>query len=66
MYSRTQYNPVVGPQGQTLCVLWNDRGRAIEEWYFTTAEAIERRDLLLDAKCKEVRVLGLPTVIAGG
>lgn len=58
-------NPHCGVGGRPFTVIAVCDDTIIKEGYWTQAEALDRRDQLLDQGWVPVRVLGLPTVIAG-
>ena len=59
------YHPHYGPFGRPYTVVARRQGLLLQDGFWTSREAMDRRDELLDKEYEQVIVLGLPTVISG-
>ncbi len=66
MFEIVTHNPAVGPNGETFAVrITLSSGGVCEKWYWTAGDALEARDRAYLFGFLHVRVIGLPTVVAG-
>jgi hypothetical protein len=65
MYTQTIFNPHYGPNGATYQVVAGCGDRSSHWWYHTKAQALDKRDELLEQGWLSARVVGLPTTIGG-